>query len=202
MPKKLVIGLVGGMGSGKSRVAEEFARRGACVVNGDRLGHEALDEPAIREELVRRWGREILDENGHIARSRVGPIVFADKEERQALEAVVHPYIAGCIRAEIEKAQTDPRVKFVVLDAAIMIETGWDKVCDRLIYVHAPRAERLRRLADQRGWSEKEVDAREHAQLSLTQKASRADSAIDNSDSPGSLARQIEDLLRRWEIDS
>jgi dephospho-CoA kinase len=200
MPKKLVIGLLGGMGSGKSRVAAEFARHGTCIVNADQFGHEALRQPAIRDELVRHWGREILDENGEIVRGRVARIVFADDAQRQTLEAAVHPYIARRIREEIEKAQNDPRVKLVVLDAAIMLETGWDKVCDRLVYVHAPRAARLRRLADQRGWTEKEVDAREHAQMSLTEKASRADSAIDNADSPESLAQQVDDLLRQWGI--
>jgi dephospho-CoA kinase len=198
MPKKLVIGLLGGMGSGKSRVAAEFAEHGARVINADQLGHDALREPAIRDELVLRWGRKILDANGDIARGSVARIVFADEAERRALEAVVHPFITGRIREEIDKAQNDPGVKLVVLDAAIMLETGWDQVCDNLIYVHAPRAARLRRLADQRGWSEKEVEAREHAQISLTEKATRANCAIDNSESPESLARQVESLLRQW----
>jgi len=198
MTHKLVIGLLGGMGSGKSRVAAEFAKHGACIINADQLGHDALREPAIRDALVQRWGREILHANGDIARDSVAKIVFADEAERRALETVVHPFITRRIREEIEKAQSDPTVRLVVLDAAIMLETGWDQVCDRLVYVHAPRAARLRRLADQRGWSEKEVDAREHAQISLTEKATRADSAIDNSESPESLARQVEDLLRQW----
>jgi dephospho-CoA kinase len=198
MPHKLVIGLLGGMGSGKSRVAAEFARHGACIVNADQLGHEALRQPAIRDHLVQRWGRDILDENGEIDRSRVARIVFAEEAERKKLEAVVHVHITRRIQEEIKEAQNEPLVKLVVLDAAIMLETGWDKVCDRLVYVHAPRAARLQRLADQRGWTEKEVDAREHAQMSLTEKASRADSAIDNTDSPESLARQIESLLRQW----
>jgi dephospho-CoA kinase len=201
MPKKLVIGLLGGMGSGKSRVAAQLAKHGARIIDADQLGHEALKRSAIREELVGRWGREILDETGNIVRGRVAGIVFADEAQRRELEAVVHPYIGERIREEIANAQSDPRVKLIVLDAAIMLETGWNKVCDRLLYVHAPRTARLRRLADQRGWTEKEVEAREHAQVSLTEKASRADGAIDNSGSPESLARQVEDLLRRWGIE-
>ncbi|HMF12090.1 MAG TPA: dephospho-CoA kinase [Gemmataceae bacterium] len=201
MSVKLVIGLLGGMGSGKSRVAAEFAKHGAIVVSADELGHEALRQPAIRDALVRRWGREVLGECGELDRGRVGRIVFADGVERKALESVVHPYIGRRIRDEIEAARADPTVRFVVLDAAIMLESGWSEVCDQLIYVHAPRAVRLRRLAQQRGWSAKEVDARERAQVSLTEKASRAGSAIDNSDSPESLSRQVADLLRQWGID-
>ena len=200
MTHKLVIGLLGGMGSGKSRVATEFAKHGARVINADQLGHDALREPAIRDELVGRWGRGILDEKGDIARGSVARIVFADEAERKFLESKVHPYITSRIREEIGKAQNDACAKLIVLDAAIMLETGWDQVCDRLVFVHAPRAARLRRLADQRGWSEKEVDTRERAQMSLTKKATRANSAIDNSESPESLTRQVEDLLRQWNI--
>jgi dephospho-CoA kinase len=200
MAHKLVIGLLGGMGSGKSRVAAEFARHGARVVNVDEFGHEALRQSAIRDALVRRWGAGILDECGEIDRRRVGRIVFANEDDRKALEAAVHPYIARSIREEIGTARADPEVKLVVLDAAIMLEAGWSEVCDRLVYVHAPRATRLQRLAGQRGWTAKEVDAREHAQISLTEKASRADCAIDNSGSPESLARQVAHLLRQWGI--
>jgi dephospho-CoA kinase len=197
MTRKLVLGLLGGMGSGKSLVAAEFARHGSRVLNADVLGHEALRQPAIREQLVNRWGPSILDENGEISRGRVGRIVFANDGERKALEAIVHPYIGQRIHQEIEAAQADPAVKWIVLDAAIMLETGWNEVCDLLIYVHAPRAARLRRLAQQRGWSAKEVEAREHAQISLTEKATRADRAIDNSESPDALARQVQSLLRQ-----
>ena len=198
--RKLVIGLVGGMGSGKSRVAAEFAKHGARIVKADEFGHEALRQPAIRDALVKRWGRDILGANGEIDRGRVARIVFAHDGDRRALEASVHPYIARRIREEIEAAKTDSTVKFVVLDAAIMLETGWTEVCDRVLYVHAPRAARLRRLADQRGWSAKEVEARENAQISLTEKATRADSALDNSGSPESLARKVSELLQQWGV--
>ena len=197
---KLVIGLIGGMGSGKSQVAAEFAKHGARVVNADEIGHEALRQGAIRDALVQRWGREVLDEKGAVDRRRVGRIVFSEETERRALESVVHPYIARRIGEEIEAARSDPSVTLVVLDAAIVLETGWSRECDRLVYVHAPRDVRLRRLAVQRGWSAKEVEAREHAQLSLAEKASRADDAVDNSGSPELLARQVEDLLRQWRV--
>ncbi|HMF13802.1 MAG TPA: dephospho-CoA kinase, partial [Gemmataceae bacterium] len=181
-------------------VAAEFAKHGARVVNADQLGHEALLQASIRDVLVQRWGREVLDETGAMDRCRVGRIVFDEELERKALESVVHPYIGRRIRELIDAARADRGAKLVVLDAAIMLETGWSEACDRLVYVHAPRATRLRRLADQRGWSASEVDARERAQMSLTEKATRADAAIDNSGSPELLARQVEDLLRQWRV--
>lgn len=195
--RKPVLGLIGGIGSGKSVVAEEFARHGARIISGDRLGHEALRQPGIRERVVQRWGSDVLDGQGEVDRRKLGAIVFADDAERKALENIVFPFIEEGIRSEIEKAQNDPAVKLVVLDAAIMLEAGWNNVCDRIVYVDSPRALRLERLARQRGWTEKEVARREQAQMSLEEKAARADVKLDNSGSRAQTARQVEDLLKQ-----
>src|SRR5262249_23016372 len=124
---KRVVGLIGGIGSGKSLVAELLARHGARVISGDRLGHEALCQPAVKEELVRRWGPQILADNGQINRRRVAEIVFADPHERKALEAMSFPWIERRIGEEIEAVHRDPEVCLIVLDAAIMLEAGWDR---------------------------------------------------------------------------
>jgi len=195
---KPVIGLVGGMGSGKSEVAAEFARHGGCIVSGDRLGHEALRQPAIREQVARRWGTEVLAGDGEIERRKLGAIVFAAPAQRRELEAMVFPWIEQRIREEINAAMTDPNCQLIVLDAAVMLEAGWAKACDRLVYVEAPRGLRLKRLAEQRGWSTKDVTARENAQLSLTEKASHAHDAVDNSGSLEQLRPQVQTLLRQW----
>jgi dephospho-CoA kinase len=196
--KKLVIGLIGGMGSGKSRVAEAFGRRGARVVSGDHLGHEALLQPAIKERLVKRWGTKVLGDNGQINRRRVAEIVFADPGERRALEELSFRWIERRIGEEIAAAQSDPNVGLIVLDAAIMLEAGWDRFCDRIVYVDAPREIRLKRLADQRGWTAAEVEARERAQWPLDQRRSRAEEIVDNSGSMDKLAEQVDGLLDQW----
>jgi dephospho-CoA kinase len=199
---KPVVGLVGGIGSGKSAVADAFARRGARVIAADALGHEALRQPEVRSKVVARWGPGVLDEAGEVSRPVVAGIVFAKtpraRDELRALESLVFPWIERRARDEIAAARGDPRVRLVVLDAAVMLEAGWNKVCDRLVYVHAPREVRLGRLAASRGWSAKEVDERESAQLSLTEKATRADDAVDNSGSPEQTQRQVDELLRCW----
>jgi dephospho-CoA kinase len=192
-----VVCLVGGMGSGKSAVAEELARRGARVISGDRLGHEALRQPAIRDAVVQRWGPDVLDEEGNISRPRLGAVVFGDPQERRALEALVHPWIGRRIEEEVAAARADPACRLVVVDAAILLEAGWDRCCGYVVFVHAPRAVRLKRLAQARGWTEKEVDARMRAQLPLARKVGRADFVIDNGGSLETLARQIDDLLDR-----
>jgi dephospho-CoA kinase len=198
--KKPVIGLLGGIGSGKSLVAAELARHGGRIVSGDQAGHEALRQPDIKEQVVQRWGKEVLDEHGEVVRRKVGAIVFADPGERKALEEMVFPYIGTRLREQIEAARREEGVKFIVLDAAIMLEAGWNNVCDRLVYIDVPRAVRLERLARQRGWSEKEVAEREAAQLSLEEKRRRADAILDNSGAPEATARQVQELLARWGI--
>lgn len=198
---KKVIGLIGGIGSGKSSVAALLERHGARVLSGDRLGHEALREPDIRAKLVILWGSGILNEAGEIDRRRLAEMVFADPGQRRALEAVVHPWIERRLQEEISAAQKDPAVRFIVVDAAIMLETGWDSNCDKLVFVNVPRVLRMRRLAEQRGWTAKEVAAREDAQMSLAAKAQRADAVIENSGSLEALKERLDLLLKAWGLD-
>lgn len=198
--RNCVLGLIGGIGSGKSLVASELARRGAKVIVADELGHQALRQPDIRERLIRRWGAGICDETGEINRRRVAAIVFADLVELRALEAEVFPYIKHGIDAQITQARQDSQVRLVVLDAAILLETGWGNRCDWIIFVHTPRRQRFERLRRQRGWHEKEVRRRSQAQLPLTDKVTRAHFVIDNSGTPDELARQVDRLLTGPEL--
>jgi dephospho-CoA kinase len=195
---KPVIGLIGGIGAGKSRAAAEFARRGARVISADGFAHDALRDPAVRDAIVQRWGRGLLDENGEIVRRRLGAIVFADDAQRRELEALTHPWIQRRVREAVTGAQNDPAVRFIVLDAAIMLEAGWSAVCDKLVFVDAPRDVRLQRVREQRGWTTQELEARERAQLGLTEKAARADHTLNNSAGLTHLSRQVDDLLQTW----
>jgi dephospho-CoA kinase len=188
------------MGSGKSLVAELFRQRGAKVISGDQLGHEALRQPVIRAAVAQRWGPAVLEADGSISRGRLAALVFRNARERQALEGLVFPWIERRMAEEIAAARARSEFAFIVLDAAIMLEAGWDKACDWLVYVHTPRAERLRRLQEQRGWGAKEVQERESAQWSLTEKVSRADSAILNFGPPEQVAQQVDALLRQLGI--
>jgi dephospho-CoA kinase len=195
---KLVFGLIGGIGSGKSSVAAEFARHGAKVISGDELGHEALRQADIRAQVIEHFGAGIATLNGEIDRRKLGAIVFADVHQLRALEALVFPWIQQGLQEQVAAAQRDPSVSLIVVDAAVMLEAGWDKFCDKIVYVDAPVEQRLARLAHQRGWTEQEVQARAHAQMALPDKAARADAAIDNSGPPAALGPQIAKLLKHW----
>ena len=192
-----VLGLIGGIGSGKSRVAAALAWCGALVLSGDEAGHEALRQPEIRQQIVQRWGQEILDVQGEIVRRRLGVKVFASPTQRVALESMVHPWIKQRLQEGIDAAKQNPKVNLIVLDAAILLEAGWHAMCAAIVFVETPRAVRLKRLAEQRGWTAEDLDVRERAQLPLEEKARRAHYHVENSGTPEDLERQLDALLQR-----
>ena len=200
-PRKPVLGLVGGIGAGKSTVADALARHGGRIVAADPLGHEALERPDILARVVEIWGeRGILTPDGKVDRKKFGRIVFPSPVERSRLEHLVHPYIEGRIKEEVDKARVDPAARFVVLDAAIMLEAGWDGVCDKLVFVDAPRPVRLARVQAQRGWTDADLANREAVQMPGEKKKERADAVIDNGGSPEAAAAQVDELVRKWEL--
>jgi dephospho-CoA kinase len=194
------LGIVGGIGSGKSLVANCMQKFGGHLINADLLGHEALVKPDIRASLVERWGRGILNAEGNPDRKNIGRIVFADPVELRALESLVFPYIEKRILDEIEHARTLPGVEFIILDAAIMIETGWHRHCDKIVFVEAARETRLKRLQEKRGWTEKELHRREQAQMPLEEKKRHADAVIVNDAEPDKVVSQVQDLLVLWKM--
>ena len=193
---KPLLGLIGGIGSGKSVVAGMLAERGGYVIDADKLGHEALRQPEIRDHVAKRWGDKVLNVGGDVDRRSVAEIVFADEPERRALEAIVFPWIEKRIQEEIARAEQDPTMSLIVLDAAILLETGWGRDCDRLIFVNTPQEERLKRLAVARGWMPKEVEQRERAQLSLEEKTAKADVIIDNAGDLSQTRVQVERFVQ------
>jgi dephospho-CoA kinase len=199
--RKPVLGLVGGIGAGKSTVANALARHGGKVVAADPLGHEALEQPDILARVTEIWGdRGILTADGKVDRKKFGRIVFPSPVERSRLEHLVHPYIERRIREEIDKAAADPAAKFVVLDAAIMLEAGWDGACDKLVYVDAPRSVRLERVQKQRHWTDHDLANREAVQMPPDKKKERADVVIDNGGPSEATIAQVDELVRNWKL--
>lgn len=189
--RKPIVGVVGGIGSGKSLAAALIAGQAGRVINADALGHEALEQPQERQQVIGRWGEAVLGPDGKIDRRKLGKIVFADLTELRALEKIVFPWIGRQIQEEIERANRDPAARLIVIDAAIMLEAGWGP-CDRIVFIDVPREQRLARLNAQRGWTEAELAAREKAQWSIEEKRRRAHDVIVNTGDREELARQIE----------
>ncbi len=191
-----ILGLLGGVASGKSTVAGEFARLGAAVLDADRAAHEVLRLPEIEAAARRRWGEESFGPDGRIDRQRLAGIVFAPGpdggRERKFLEQLTHPEIARAIRRQAEEAAAGG-IGAAILDAPLLWEAGWNGWCDKIIFVDVPREERLRR-ALARGWSRDDFAAREAAQESLERKRAGADAMIDNSGPPERTRTEVQRL--------
>ena len=195
----ITLGLIGGIGSGKSTVASFFAQRGAGVIDADAIGHRVLDLPNVKESLRKRWGDGVFLPNGEPDRKAVAALVFAPTEsenrELAFLTALTHPLIQSEIEAELRRLKGTP---LIILDAALLLETEWKTNVDRIVFVDAPRDIRLQRVRT-RGWTEAQFDAREAAQLPLEFKKSKADWIVDNSGTMtktlGEVERVIHDCL-------
>ncbi|HUE72433.1 MAG TPA: dephospho-CoA kinase [Pirellulaceae bacterium] len=194
-----VFGLVGGVSSGKSLVAACFRELGAMVLDGDKAGHEVLTEPAVIEQLRQRWGDGILSVDGSVSRRTVAKIVFAKggAEELSFLEGISHPRIEAKFRTGVDAARQAGNLRAVVLDAALLFDGGWDKLCDVVIFVSVPREIRLKR-ALARGWTEGDLIAREAVQLPLDEKRHRSGYVIDNSGTPDETRVQVAEFWRQY----
>lgn len=192
-----ILGLVGGMGSGKSFVAGLFAELGAKVVEGDQAGHEALKQPEIKQKIVARWGEEVLDEQGEINRRKLGSIVFADAEQLAALEAIVFPWIKEKLRRDLVEADKNTEARLLILDAAVMMEAGWSGICDAILFVDAPKEVRQQRVAG-RGWSLEELEKRERSQMSLEEKRTQCQAVVENAGDLLRTRQQVQALFDQW----
>ena len=196
MRPKLVVGLTGGIGSGKSAAAEEFARLGATVVDTDAIAHE-LTRPgsAAIPELRRLFGDSVVDSSGAMDRSGVRALVFADPEARKKLEALLHPMI----RAESERRISCASGIYVVYVVPLLIESGgYRGRVDRVLVVDCPEPEQLRRVRLRTGLTEDEIRRIVAAQVSREERRAAADDVIDNSGTLGALHKQVARLHRKY----
>jgi dephospho-CoA kinase len=193
-----IIGLIGGVASGKSLVAEQFRRLGAEVLDADRVGHDVLRLPDVRDAIRKHFGDNVFGADGEVDRKALGSIVFAPPpsgpDELAVLEQLTHPEIRRRLRLKVDQLAANGVIA-TVLDAPVMLKTGWDKFCDVVIYIDAPDEIRRRR-AQSRRWTREEFQAREAAQESLDSKRQRADFVVDNSDSEEYTQQQIERIWR------
>lgn len=191
-----VIGIVGGIGSGKSTVARVLADLGCVVSDSDAEAKACLLRPEVKGLLTDRWGEGVLDADGAVSRSAVAKIVFADDEEREWLESVIHPRLKSTRTALYEQAVRDGAAGFVI-DAPLLFEAGLDAECDAVIFVECPLEERLRRVLASRGWDEAELARREKAQQDLDEKRRRSDYQVQNAGDPDDLRAGVREAFNQ-----
>jgi dephospho-CoA kinase len=191
----LVIGLVGGIGSGKSVASAMLAELGAEVINADVVGHEVYEpgKPGF-DAIVAEFGTDVVDADGRIDRKKLGPIVFADGAKLERLNAIVHPLIRSEIERRISRARDKGEVRAVVVEAAILLEAGWRSLVDQVWVISARREDVVERLAAQRGMAASETDARMAKQMTDAERRSVADVVIENLGSLDDLRTRLAGL--------
>jgi len=189
-----VIGLTGGIGSGKSTVSQFLAELGAVILDADRVGHEAFKpDTDVWREVVAAFGRQIVTPTGDIDREKLGEIVFGNPESRARLNQIMHPRIYKMVRAQLEEYRRQG-VSVVVLEAPLLIEADWTSLVDEVWVTIASESTVLRRLKERVGLSEQQSLARIHSQLSSEERVRHADVVIDTDCSLDELRTRVGEL--------
>ena len=192
--KKPVIGILGGIASGKSTVAAEFAKLGCKVIDADDIVHELLERAAVKEKIAARFGRAILDLTGKIDHKKLAAVVFDDVDKLSSLNEIIHPFVLRRAEELIARYDRQDQVKAIVLDMPLLVEVGWAERCDKLIFVDCKQELRVAR-AKKKGFDQNQLKIREKFQISLDNKISLADNTVINNSDFSALVRQIADIF-------
>ena len=192
----VVIGVTGGVGTGKSTVAKMFQGLGATVLDADAMAHQLMEPKRLAwRRVVERFGEDVLNEAQTINRRRLAGIVFRDDERRRQLEEIIHPPILRQIKQRLHRLRRSRRIPAVVLDVPLLVEVGAQGMVDVLVVVTAPPDVQSERLGRRYG-NHEEVEARIAAQMELSAKAALADYVVDNADGMVATRTQVK---RIWE---
>jgi len=195
--KAIVIGITGGIGSGKSTVSEMFEELGAKIVDADRLIHDLLDRPAIVGKISAAFGTAVLGQNGRLNRKALAEAVFAGDNPVAKLNVILHPPVIREIKRAVSKLRNGPDGDALVIDAALLMESGLDKLCDILLFVRAPFQLRAARTRRNRNMNAAEIRRREKYQLPLKAKEQKADYVINNVHSRRRTLAQVRRIRHR-----
>ena len=191
-----VIGLTGGIGSGKSTVSRFLAELGAVILDADKVGHEAFKpDTEIWRQVVAAFGSQILTPGGDIDREKLGEMVFGNPESLARLNQIMHPRMYEIVTAQLDDYRRQG-IDVVVLEAPLLIEVGWASSVDEVWVTAASEATVLSRLEEQKGLSRQKALARIHSQLSLEERVRHADVVIDTDCDLDELRARVAELWR------
>ena len=188
---KPVIGLAGGIASGKSLVADILAELGAGVINADDLNHKVLHSDEVRRQIQKWWGQDTYDEAGLLDRRRLADIVFNDPAKRKKLEVLTHPRVNELRDQRMNELEADERIHAIVLDIPLLFEVGQNALCDQVIFVEVDENARIQRASEQRGWDAAELRHRENLQTPLDIKRERSDHIVENKSDINTLRESV-----------
>ena len=191
---KPIIGILGGIASGKSSVASIFSKSGCKGIDADKIAHKILERKNIKKKIVDLFGPNVLNFEGIIDHKKLAGLVFADAARLSSINKIIHPLVIKRTEELIKRFDSQNQVKAIVLDMPLLVETGWAKRCDRLIFVDCSEKTRFDR-AKKLGYSKKQLKIRENFQISLDNKLALADNVIENNSDFSALVRQIAEIL-------
>ncbi|MCE8013378.1 dephospho-CoA kinase [Billgrantia desiderata] len=196
----MIVGVTGGIASGKSTVARAFAALGVPWVDADDVAREVVEpgEPALAE-IAERYGERVLQANGGLNRRALREIVFADESERRWLESVTHPRIRQRIVAHLERLQAEG-APYVLLVSPLLFESGQSELADRCLVIDVPESLQIARTAARDDVDDAQARAIVAAQMPRSERLARADDVIDNTGSEADLAAQVAELDRRYRL--
>ena len=193
----LVIGLTGGIGTGKSEAARQLEELGALIISADQVGHEAYTvNTEAWEQVVATFGNGILQDDKEIDRRKLGSIVFSDPSQLKKLNQIMHPRMARIVSDKIE-AFRGQGVDTVVVEAALLFEAGWDSLVEEVWVTDAPEDIIIGRLRERNGLSEEEAKKRINSQMDRMERIGRSDFVINNSGDMAELGTTIKELWDR-----
>jgi dephospho-CoA kinase len=190
-----LIGLLGGVGAGKSAAAACFARLGCGLIDADRIAHQILQEPPVIRRVTDLFGTEILSQTGLPDRKKLASVAFASQTALDALTGIIHPLVLARCEELIQRFRRDPSIRGIVLDMPLLAEVGWEKRCDALVFIDCDRILRTRRMSTKRQIDVDQQKKRENFQISLDKKKKMANFIIDNNSDESELAKQVEKVF-------
>lgn len=191
----LLVGLTGGIGSGKSLAAKFFAEQGAHIIDADRISHDLVrqGQPALKE-IVEIFGEPVLDSNGNLNRKKLANIIFEDPEKKSALEAILHPKIIEKEQEEYLNICDGNPSAIVIIDAALLIESGNYKNVDKVIVVQTGEEQQVQRILNRGTQTYEQAKARINSQMSFEEKSRYADFILDNQSQPEDLRKKVQEI--------
>ena len=199
--KKVVIGLTGGIGTGKSTVSQILQRKGYKVIDLDVISHEVIKFPKVVEKIVQNFGREILESDDfgkyNISREKLGKITIDNKEKRLKLNSIMHPEILRAMREEILEYKKESKIVFVEIQ--LLFEVQWEKEFDYILLISAKKSTQIRRILERDKRSENDALNIINSQLPLDEKKKRSDFVIENDGNIEELKEKIDKFLEYLE---
>ena len=200
--KKVVIGLTGGIGTGKSTVSQILKEKNFPVIDLDVISHEVIKFPKVVEKIVENFGKEVLEYNNTgnwiISREKLGRVIFGNREKRVILNSIMHPEILHIMREKILECKKENKIIFVEIQ--LLFEVQWEKEFDYILLVSAEKETQIKRILSRDNRSKEEALSIINSQMSLDEKKKRSDYVIENDGNIQDLEKKVDDFLKKIEF--